>query len=544
VSEEYRWITGGIEGGGELPPDAVAAVTVVAGSINDVIAVANYIHQVGDVTLVDGNFQTIQVKRQNDADWLASNPILAPGEMALILDANPKMVKIGDGVTPFDELAVLFSTSSINILELLEAVDAAKAAQTAAEAAAATAITKADQASNAGASATTNALLAEKWAIEEGTSTLPNGEKSAKENARLAGLRAQESRLVKRRAFISASELMGSSAFYRITPVRASAPVVITIPAQIFFSANEEEAWAIYRMEQAGGTVQFLGQTGATGADLQSGSIKAQAKYFRRVADVGVGQRTLVGRITVPAMTAGKLYVMALVSHSALTALTNLCTMTAGLTATAIRTLANQSAVNSHSALIWEAPLTAFAAGDIDVTISSGPNLVSIGLFMWAVDGQGSAATKQNSAKAASGANISTTLTAVDKASLVLVAAVKRGNESDINFSSLSSNLGLQSSGGTAAAGDANQTDPLKNFVYGVGSGNANLTADFIATAAWNISSNPVCIAAIAIPPKTVTGAGNATLHYKGGIDTLSTLYGKAVLWFDPNGKDVVVDIG
>jgi hypothetical protein len=544
MSEEYRWITGGIEGGGEIPPEAVTAITIVAGSITDITAVANYIHQVGDITLVDGNFQTIAIRRQNDADWLASNPILAPGEMALILDANPKVVKIGDGVTPFEELPVLFSTSSINIAELLEAVEAAKSAQTAAEAAAATAVTKADQASNAAASATASAVLAEKWAVEEGTSTLPNGEKSAKESARLAGLRAQESRLVKRRAPISASELMSSSALYRITPVRAAAPVVVTVPAQVFSSANDEEAWAIYRMEQAGGTVQFLGQTGGTGADLQSGTIKAQAKYFRKVAAVDAGQKTLTGRITIPAVTAGKLYIMALVSHGVLTALTNLCTITGGLVATAIRTLASQSAINSHSALIWEAPLTAFAGSDIDVTISSGPNLVSIGLFMWAVDGQGTTATRQNSTKVTSGANVSTTLTAVDKASLILAAAVKRGNESDIDFSSFSSNLGLQSEGGTAASGDANQTDPLKNFVYGVGVGNANVTADFVATAAWNVSSNPACIAIIVVPPKTVTGAGNTVMKYKGGVDTLNTLYGKAVLWFDPNGKDVVVDIG
>ena len=53
-----------------------------------------------------------------------------------------------------------------------------------------------------------------------------------------------------------------------------------------------------------------------------------------------------------------------------------------------------------------------------------------------------------------------------------------------------------------------------------------------------------MCLAIIAVPPKTVTGAGNTVMKYKGGVDTLSTLYGKAVLWFDPNGKDVVVDIG
>src|SRR4051812_19558885 len=101
MSEEYKWITGGIEGGGEIPPESVSAITVVAANINDIAVVASYIHQVGDITITDGNVQTIKIRRQNDADWLASNPIMQAGEMALILDSNPQIVKIGDGITPF-----------------------------------------------------------------------------------------------------------------------------------------------------------------------------------------------------------------------------------------------------------------------------------------------------------------------------------------------------------------------------------------------------------------------------------------------------------
>ena len=546
MSEEYRWITGGVEGGGEIPPEAVASITVVANSIADVTAVANYIHQVGDITLVDGNFQTIQVRRANDADWLADNPILAAGEMALVLDANPKIMKLGDGVTPFEELPVLMSTASVNFEELLEAVESAAASEAAAESAAASAISKADAAANSAAAAASNAVLAEKWAVEEGTSTLPGGELSAKENARLAGLRAQESRLVRRRSFITASEIMPSAALFRVTPVRSGSPVVITVPAQLHASAEDVEAWAIYRMEQAGGTVQFLPQTGAPGSDLQSAFVKARTQFFRKVATVGAGQQAVTGRITVPAVTAGKLYIGAFVSYSSVAALTSSCSLTGGFTATNIRALTTPAAANIMSSMAWEAPLTSYAGGDIDITISSGPNLVSVGVFAWAVEGHGTPATRTTSNRADAAANVTASFISpsLDKATLVLACAAKRGNEADVDFSSFSSNVGLIAEGGTAASPDPSQTDPIKNMVWGTGTGVANVTADFAVTASWNVSSGPSGILLIGVPPKTVTGAGNAVLSYKGGVDTLSTLYGKAALWFNPDGKNVVVDIG
>ena len=48
----------------------------------------------------------IQQRRDTAENWETENPILEEGELGLVLGSNPTLFKIGDGVTPWNELAV------------------------------------------------------------------------------------------------------------------------------------------------------------------------------------------------------------------------------------------------------------------------------------------------------------------------------------------------------------------------------------------------------------------------------------------------------
>lgn len=49
----------------------------------------------------------ILLRRDTQANWTASNPVLANGEPAVITDSNPRVMKVGDGVTAFADLPEL-----------------------------------------------------------------------------------------------------------------------------------------------------------------------------------------------------------------------------------------------------------------------------------------------------------------------------------------------------------------------------------------------------------------------------------------------------
>jgi len=58
-------------------------------------------------------FVTLEFKRGTAANWASRNPILAPGEPGIELDTDT--LKIGDGVTPWNDLEVLRFGSSVAV---------------------------------------------------------------------------------------------------------------------------------------------------------------------------------------------------------------------------------------------------------------------------------------------------------------------------------------------------------------------------------------------------------------------------------------------
>ena len=67
----------------------------------------------------------LQLRRDTAANWEAANPVLAQGEIGLILDNNGKVVgqKIGDGETEWKELPDDKESLNVKIAELEEGVD-------------------------------------------------------------------------------------------------------------------------------------------------------------------------------------------------------------------------------------------------------------------------------------------------------------------------------------------------------------------------------------------------------------------------------------
>lgn len=66
------------------------------------------------MNMVDIISTTFQIKRGLASAWERSNPILAPGEPGWALDTHT--FKIGDGITPWNELEVV-TTSEEKYLE-------------------------------------------------------------------------------------------------------------------------------------------------------------------------------------------------------------------------------------------------------------------------------------------------------------------------------------------------------------------------------------------------------------------------------------------
>lgn len=66
----------------------------------------------------------IQLRRDARVNWEAANPVLAEGEIGLVTDGgNNDRGKIGDGVTPWNQLA--YTIGSLNVLSFKDGLDEA-----------------------------------------------------------------------------------------------------------------------------------------------------------------------------------------------------------------------------------------------------------------------------------------------------------------------------------------------------------------------------------------------------------------------------------
>jgi hypothetical protein len=68
----------------------------------------------------------LQLRRDTTANWSASNPILAEGEVGI--DTTVKLAKIGDGTTAWNSLAFGFGDSNVQSDDIIDIVVLTQAA--------------------------------------------------------------------------------------------------------------------------------------------------------------------------------------------------------------------------------------------------------------------------------------------------------------------------------------------------------------------------------------------------------------------------------
>lgn len=535
--------------GSELTAGQLGDIALVAEAIADVTAVAAMLRGGGALLgMVDGNDTVIRVKRQTNAEWVSENAILPAGVFGYATDTH--YLKIGDGTTAWDALQTL-GDSGLTIAAFEGYRDAAIAARDEAEGYRDAAQSARDEAADSAGLATGAAETSQLWAAGDEGAALPGGAVSSKVSAQRAAVTAQASRLLQRSGPVTADETYAAGYLNTRRRVTGASLVTVTIPAGIFASAGDLEAWGTYRKEGAG-NVKFVAAAG--GSDLAAPVLKGSGTKIKRIKTNVAGQsESYTARIAAPAITDGKLAIVPVMfladgaTFDALSATAAIVgTPNVNIPLTVRRAAVSPGDTYDANYAILDGDLDSFAGGDIDVTVTGGKNVHLLGFHWYAVDGHGgNMYTNQSPINAGATSSISVGFTGLGNQSLVCAAAHMRGPEGSATFASFSANVAQLEKGVTTDYPDTltNNTQNFKNSAWARGAGVANSTADFNVSASFASAFAPATMAIFAYPPKSVVGGGDVVLKLTAGRDTLSVLNGEAQLFFHPDGKTVTIDI-
>jgi hypothetical protein len=402
-------------------------------------------------------------------------------------------------------------------------------------------------ANNASAQAAAAAALSQKYAQAPSSETLPSGGVSALVSANNSLLTAQESRYIHRDiAPMVGNETMAATALFRlreVVPV-GSAQVVLTIPPNIFATADVKEAWAAYRLGSLTGSLKVVGATAGSG--LQAPAIVGSgfAGGYRNQVQPGTGDPFFVD-IAVPAVTDGRLVI---VTQTAWTTsnpeLSMGVTANQGLTLTARKgqTLTAKALVPDFN--VYDAPLVAFTAKTVRVTVDPGVNGSVITVQWFALEGTtADAPVCTMSPLQPLQPWVEMTLTAVPARTRVLACAAMRGGETATAFSSWGSTIIPIASHNTSGLENTavSDTNATKNMSLARASIATSVAGDLVVRANFTQAFDEPAMMLITYPPKTVAGSDAVILQLMGGRDTLSVPYGEMVLQFRRDGRTVIV---
>src|SRR6185436_7364460 len=103
------------------------------------------------------------------------------------------------------------------------------------------------------------------------------------------------------RALITVGETVTSGMLFKKRRYAGAGNITITVPAGVYSSASDQEAWMIYRKEGAG---NITVAAAAGGSDLQVPTLKANGSVpFRNFNNVTGASITVTGAMSVPAVT-------------------------------------------------------------------------------------------------------------------------------------------------------------------------------------------------------------------------------------------------
>lgn len=490
----------------------------------------------------------MRIWRSTAADWAAVNPVIADGEF--VWSSDVKVLKIGDGVSTYNALPKLYD-GTLEFSDLTSAVDAALAAVDDAQDAATNAsqsnantIGYTQQALDASTAALANQQLARDYAVGPPGTVLPTGGDSAAVSAGKAASTAEETRFIPIHPTpMTANATFAAGDLFQERDCTAAGLVTLTIPAGIFASADQKKAWALLRLRTATGSLKVQG---STGSDLQAPPIKKTGFFgFRNPTIPGTGA-TIVGTAgAIPAITAGRLLLIVDGLWNVSSGNTLTVSSDSGLTWTARRAQPDPATPNMvPSWSVFDAPLTAFAGGDVVITLDPGLNGQFVGCYWIALEGTVAGAPSIAIPSSFSVASFcEATLAGLAASSRVLAVAAQRGGNTSSAFTSFGTNITKISSGNTAgmpeyAVSDANNS---KNQNWGLGQGVPSVTGDFTVRADFTAAYDEPSMILVAYAPKTVVGGGDVVLELQGGRDTLTEDYGEMMLKFLPDGKTVQV---
>lgn len=398
------------------------------------------------------------------------------------------------------------------------------------------------QANAAAGTAQTAAAEAASRASANSGVTFPDGSKSAATYAGQAQQFGLASRLALTRPLLAANfpETFQPGSLFRRGRVTAGGTRVVTIPPGIW-PGGLGEAWATYRLEAAG-SLQVLGQAGNTTGEIIP-SLQQHMIGRQRYATLAALQ-SITRTIAVPAVASGKLVVMAAVGWATVGTVAITCTLSGGLTPVTRQAARTPSLTGQNPEFaIFDAPLTSFAGGDIDITLVAGPdaNLQIMAAFV--ISGQGSGTPIQNRLENTVNTSFaSCVLTACPASGLILALAAQRG--ASAVFTSFSSNLALLNNGNLLSVPTANDTDTVKNAAWGYGVGVPPTTGDVTVQANFQTAGGGAGITAICYPPGTGSIVPLVSMTYQGGFNTMNVVGAEMELWFAPDGRSVFVKGG
>lgn len=487
--------------------------------------------------------------RSTSADWATVNPVIGDGEFCWASDV--KVLKMGDGSTPYNGLPKLYD-GTLEFSDLTSAIDVVTGLKTAAEASAAQASTSASNAtdsaelsSNGALAAGASANLARDYAqATRGTPLPTGGDSCAVIREDCAGI-AQESRYLDwNDTPMTASRAFVAGDLFKEHDCTAAGAVVLTVPAGIFSSVDKKKAWAAFRLRTLTGSLQVVAAAG--GDDLQAPPILASGRFAYRNAGSMPGTGDPFAKVlALPATTAGTLVLVSAAAWNTTTGMSLVVTANSGLTLTAnLAQVANPSPVLSPSFSVWTAPLTAFSATNVTVTVDPSASCQVIDFEWFVLEDTVGGPTVATATTTTPASFVTATLTSLAAKSRVLAVGAMRGASSSTVFTSFSTNLSVLSAGSTAGEPDVATADTnnSKNLQLGRGTGVPTTTANFVGRVDFSAAYDEAGIILVAFGPKTVSGAGDVVLELEGGRDTLTENHGEMILRFLPDGRTVQVN--
>ena len=443
------------------------------------------------------------------------------------------------------------STIQDAVVAAQNAANAASSSATAAGNARDEAQTAATAATDSANDATNAADLALQYASAPEGTDLPGGGRSAAASAALAADIAVESRNLDIGGNVTGDEIYQPGWLFTERQITAATEVEITIPPDIHVSNQPIKKWGTYRLKNPAGSAVFVPE-GGTPVNTASSVNKIAKNIVRYLSSGSPFPLPVSTTINIPAGFTGSLFAIYTGSHAgnpgpATLPVQAVISSVQLPTWTTLRAYpANPAVNNGFDWAVFRSVLSAYAGGDVTVTVNGGDNCYMQGLFLFLVNPHGATIQVQPFFSNTAATAFAATLASVAAQSLCFGVAVQRGISTETSFLNFNANMAAIA-GGTGNSNDLPEAgvsngSRQKNMLFGMGAGVQNADGAFTGQGNFQAATGPGGFLLVSVGP--VTGGGSpVTLEFENGIDTLTADNGLAEIWFEPDGRTANIRI-